>query len=69
MEYNKECASKWKSNSTQLSLFVGDQENVNDLEKMIFEFGSNFDFIIDDGGHKMKQQIIFFSYVIRKKAF
>ena len=63
MEYNKECALKWKSNSTQWSLFAGDQENIHDLKTMILEFGSNFDFIIDDGGHTMKQQVTSFSYL------
>tara|TARA_R100000315_G_C5231630_1_gene142674 strand:+ start:1644 stop:2348 length:705 start_codon:yes stop_codon:yes gene_type:complete len=39
-------------------MFKGDQENVDDLEKFLSLYGDNFDIIIDDGGHTMKQQQI-----------
>ena len=37
-------------------MFKGDQENTNDLEKFLSLHGGDFDIIIDDGGHTMKQQ-------------
>jgi len=39
-------------------MFKGDQENVDDLNKFLSLYGRNFDIIIDDGGHTMKQQQI-----------
>jgi len=39
-------------------LFKGNQENEDDLRKFIDLYGSDFDIIIDDGGHTMKQQQI-----------
>ena len=37
-------------------MFKGDQENTNDLEKFLSLHGGDFDIIIDDGGHTIKQQ-------------
>jgi hypothetical protein len=42
--------------SEKIKTFICNQENKNDLEKFIQESGSEFDLIIDDGGHTMKQQ-------------
>ncbi len=39
-------------------MFEGDQENVDDLEKFLELHGGDFDIIIDDGGHTMRQQQI-----------
>lgn len=39
-------------------MFEGDQENVDDLEKFLELHGRDFDIIIDDGGHTMRQQQI-----------
>ena len=36
--------------------FKGDQSNTDDLGNFISQYGSDFDIIIDDGGHTMKQQ-------------
>ena len=36
--------------------FFGDQSKKEDLQKMIDTFGGNYDLIVDDGGHTMKQQ-------------
>ena len=37
-------------------MFKGDQENTDDLEKFLSLHGGDFDIIIDDGGHTIKQQ-------------
>ena len=39
-------------------MFEGDQEIVDDLEKFLSLHGEDFDIIIDDGGHTMRQQQI-----------
>jgi hypothetical protein len=35
--------------------YNGDQENINDINNFISQYGGDFDIIIDDGGHTMKQ--------------
>ncbi len=37
-------------------MFEGDQGNTDDLERFLSLHGGDFDIIIDDGGHTMKQQ-------------
>lgn len=44
-------------------LFKGSQESEEDLRKFIELYGGNFDIIIDDGGHTMKQQQISLKYL------
>ncbi len=39
-------------------MFEGNQESVDDLERFLSEHGEDFDIIIDDGGHTMRQQQI-----------
>jgi len=39
-------------------MFEGDQENVDDLKEFLSLHGEDFDIIIDDGGHSMRQQQI-----------
>jgi len=39
-------------------LFKGDQTNIGHLQEFISQYGSQFDIIIDDGGHTMRQQQI-----------
>ena len=39
-------------------MFKGDQEVVDDLEEFLSLHGGDFDIIIDDGGHSMRQQQI-----------
>ena len=44
-------------------MFEGNQSNVDDLQRFLSEHGSNFDMIIDDGGHTMKQMQISLNYL------
>ncbi len=39
-------------------IFKGNQESVDDLEEFLSVHGEDFDIIIDDGGHTMRQQQI-----------
>jgi predicted O-methyltransferase YrrM len=43
-------------NSARIRTFVANQEDVNQLRKFIEACGSDFDLILDDGGHSMPQQ-------------
>jgi len=49
---------KGNSNLDRSVMFEGNQESVDDLEKFLSLHGENFDIIIDDGGHTMRQQQI-----------
>lgn len=42
---------------------IADQSNPKDLAKVIQTTGGEFDLILDDGGHTMKQQIASFSFL------
>lgn len=44
----------------RVTLFLGDQGNIRDLDKFIELHGGDFDIIIDDGGHTMQQQQLTF---------
>ncbi len=46
--------------STRSHYHLGDQANVYDLHRVIDSTGGDFDIIIDDGGHTMKQQLVSF---------
>tara|TARA_E500000318_G_scaffold106659_1_gene114904 strand:- start:178 stop:897 length:720 start_codon:yes stop_codon:yes gene_type:complete len=49
----------WNQRDTERSfIFRGDQSNVEDLNKFADENGDDFDIIVDDGGHSMRQQQI-----------
>jgi len=54
MEYDGECAEKFRSKVDKL--YIGDQSDADTLNK-IGENGGPFDVIIDDGGHSRKQQM------------
>lgn len=49
-----------KDLSSRCHLHVANQENVEQLRNFLKIAGHNFDVIIDDGGHSMKQQITSF---------
>ena len=47
----------------RLIVFNGDQSNIEDLNNFRGECGSEFDIIIDDGGHTMRQQQTSFGFL------
>lgn len=57
IEYDAACAKKWAANTTGATIFSGDQADIAFLNSFIEQAGTNFDIIIDDGGHHMNQQI------------
>lgn len=57
IEYDVACAEKYMNIDPRVKLFGGDQANVTFLNEVIEKSQGNFDFIIDDGGHTMVQQI------------
>lgn len=46
----------------QIEIFIGDQNNPNDLAKLVEKY-QNFDIIIDDGGHINEHQINTFNFL------
>ncbi|KAF4625290.1 hypothetical protein G7Y89_g12880 [Cudoniella acicularis] len=56
IEYDAACAKQWANKTTGATIFTGDQADVAFLEEFLREAGSNWDIIIDDGGHTMIQQ-------------
>lgn len=50
-------------NSERIHTFVADQAERAQLQKSIDAFGSDYDIIVDDGGHTMKMQQISFAYL------
>jgi len=49
---------KGNPNLDRSVMFEGNQESVDDLENFLSLHGNDFDIIIDDGGHTMRQQQI-----------
>ena len=56
MEYDAACAAKWKSTNPRITITTGDQADKKVHEAFVKNHGKDFDLIIDDGGHTMKQQ-------------
>lgn len=53
-------------NSETVRTYICDQEKREDLEKAVTQAGVDFDIILDDGGHTMKQQQVTFGYLFQK---
>ncbi len=49
--------------SERIKTFIADQENREQLQSFIDDSGGNFDIIVDDGGHTMKQQQVSFGFL------
>jgi hypothetical protein len=64
IEIDGECAEKWKQLDPRVHVYVGDQANVTFLNEFKKKTGGDFDFIVDDGGHDMNQQIISFETLL-----
>ncbi|TVY82670.1 8-demethyl-8-alpha-L-rhamnosyl tetracenomycin-C 2'-O-methyltransferase [Lachnellula suecica] len=56
IEYNAECAKMWANKTEHATIFSGDQASVPFLQEFVAEAGSDWDIIVDDGGHSMDQQ-------------
>ena len=57
MEYDAKCAEKWAHKTEKAKVFAGDQADVAFINRFLSEAGTDFDIIIDDGGHTMVQQM------------
>jgi hypothetical protein len=53
-------------NSDRIKTFVCNQEKLEDLENFISKIDCEFDLIIDDGGHTMRQQQLTFGVLFKK---
>ncbi len=49
----------------RIKTYVADQANRNQLSGFIKKYGSDFDLILDDGGHTMEQQQVSFGFLFR----
>lgn len=58
--------NKTQYNNEKIRTYIVNQENRNDLEKFLNEIDFEFDIIIDDGGHTMKQQQTSFGVLFKK---
>lgn len=58
MEYDSACAEVWANTTSGATVFAGDQGDPATLESFIAAYGTDFDIIIDDGGHTMQQQML-----------
>ena len=52
-------------NSNKIKTYIYNQENIDDLNEFISIVGGEFDLIIDDGGHTMRQQQISFGLLFK----
>ena len=50
-----------KELTSRCKLFILDQSNARELQAFLQRNGGNYDVIIDDGGHSMKQQMVSFN--------
>ncbi|PNS15198.1 hypothetical protein CAC42_8199 [Sphaceloma murrayae] len=57
IEYDAKCAEQWADKTTGATIITGDQGDGAFLEKFMREHGTDFDVIVDDGGHTMEQQM------------
>jgi len=59
MEYDKKCALKWSEENPEIAtVHAGDQNSVNDLNRVLQQSGgAPFDVIIDDASHVNEHQI------------
>lgn len=63
--YGIDVVDKSNLNSKRIRTFVANQANRNQLDSFIDKHGSDFDIILDDGGHKMKQQQISLGHLFK----
>lgn len=65
--YGMDCQTKEleEFSMERIRLFIGRQEEREDLQALINEFGSDFDLIVDDGGHRVDEQQISFGFLFK----
>lgn len=56
---------KSRFETERVKTFIADQANREQLKAFIDTYGSDFDVILDDGGHKMHHQQISFGYLMK----
>lgn len=57
IEHDAACAKKWAGNMTGATVFTGDEADIAFLNGLVDEAGTDFDAVIDAGGHTMEQQM------------
>lgn len=63
--YGIDINDKKYMDNEKIKTYICNQESIDDLEKFISYVGDNFDLIIDDGGHTMKQQQTSFGFLFK----
>lgn len=63
--YGIDIKDKSKLNSKTIKTFIADQADRKKLQDFLDASGSDFDIILDDGGHSMEQQQISMGYLFR----
>lgn len=64
--YGIDIENKTQYDSERIKTYVVNQENRDDLERFINENNIEFDLIIDDGGHTMRQQQVSFGMLFKR---
>ncbi len=64
--YGLDIEDKKVYDSERIKTYIVNQENRESLEKFLNETDVEFDIIIDDGGHTMKQQQVSFGVLFKK---
>ncbi len=57
MDINPDC---YAFNDDRITIHIGDQGNNGDLDKVTMRLGGGFDIVIDDGSHRVDDQIFTF---------
>jgi len=60
--YGIDIEDSHRLDSPRIKTFVADQANRKQLQQFVDAHGSDFDLILDDGGHTMEQQQVSFGY-------
>lgn len=63
--YGIDIYDKSQYNSDRIITYIGNSEKYEDLNDFINKYGSDFDIIIDDGGHTMSQQQFALKYLLK----
>lgn len=62
-EYDAQCVAKHRKPDTRWKAVTGDQGDPATVKRWVTETGGNFDFIIDDGGHRSPQMFNSFRHL------